>query len=109
MLDHMSRSKRRPKVGHVQPGRRSQGRAEPPGPQPLDSQLSPPEVLERIERAKLTRDKADAELAALVDQAVDVGIGWPEIAARLGVTRQAARQHYQRRHRDGASCQDRVA
>jgi predicted transcriptional regulator len=66
-------------------------------------------VLERIERARLTREKADAELAALVDQAVDVGIRWPEIAARLGVTRQAARQHYQRRHRDSASRQDRVA
>ena len=65
--------------------------------------------MERIERARLTREKADAELAALVDQAVDMGIGWPEIAARLGVTRQAARQHYQRRHRDGTSCQDRVA
>jgi predicted transcriptional regulator len=66
-------------------------------------------VLGRIERARLTREKADAELAALVDLAVDMGIGWPEIAARLGVTRQAARQHYKRRHRLGASRQDRVA
>jgi hypothetical protein len=38
-----------------------------------------------------------------------MGIGWPEIAARLGVTRQAARQHYLRRHRDGASHQHQVA
>ena len=109
MLDHVSRSKRRPKVRHVQPRQRPQERAELSGPPQRDSQLSPPEVLERIERARLTREKADAELAVLVDQAVDMGIGWPEIAARLGVTRQAARQHYQRRHRDGASCQDRVA
>jgi hypothetical protein len=29
---------------------------------------------------------------------VALGIGWPDIAARLGVSRQAARQHYQRRH-----------
>ena len=71
--------------------------------------MSPPEVLERIERARLTREEAEAELAMLVDQAVGMGIGWPEIATRLGVTRQAARQHYQRRHRDGARCQDRVA
>jgi predicted transcriptional regulator len=69
----------------------------------------PPELLERIERARLTREKADAELAVLVDRAVGMGIGWPEIAARLGVTRQAARQHYQRRHRHGASRQDRAA
>ena len=109
MLDPMSRSKRRPKVRHVQPRLRPQERAELPGPPQRDSQLSPPEVLERIEHARLTREKADAELAVLVDQAVGMGIGWPEIATRLGVTRQAARQHYQRRHREGAICQDRVA
>ena len=109
MLDHVSRSKRRPKIRQVQPRLRPQERAELPGPPQRDSQLSPPEVLERIERARLTREKADAELAVLVDQAVDMGIAWPKIAARLGVTRQVARQHYQRRHREGAICQDRVA
>jgi hypothetical protein len=109
MLDHVSRSKRRPKIRHVQPRRQRHGRAEPPGPLQQDSQMSSPEVLERIERARLTREKAEAELAMLVDQAVGIGIGWPEIAARLGVTRQAARQHYQRRQRPGASRQDRVA
>jgi hypothetical protein len=57
-------------------------------------------VLERIEYAKAAQEEAEAELAFLVDQAVILGIGWPEIATRLGVTRQAARQHYQRRHRD---------
>jgi predicted transcriptional regulator len=71
--------------------------------------MSPPEVLERIERARLTREEAEAQLTMLVDQAVSMGIGWPEIAARLGVTRQAARQHYHRRHRNGADCQDQVA
>jgi hypothetical protein len=55
------------------------------------------------------RDEAEAELAMLIDRAVDQGIGWPEIATQLGVTRQAARQQYQRRHRGGASHQDRVA
>jgi hypothetical protein len=62
--------------------------------------LSTPQVLERIEYAKTAQEEAEAELAVLVDQAVILGIGWPEIASRLGVTRQAARQHYQRRHRD---------
>jgi len=57
-------------------------------------------VLERIEDAKAAQQEAEAELAVLVDQAVMLDIGWPEIATRLGVTRQAARQHYQRRHRD---------
>ena len=64
------------------------------------SGLSPPQVLERIEDAKAAQQEAEAELAILVDQAVILGIGWPEIATRLGVSRQAARQHYQRRHRD---------
>ena len=62
--------------------------------------MSPPQVLERIEDAKAAHEEAEAELAVLVDQAVMLDIGWPEIATRLGVTRQAARQHYQRRHRD---------
>jgi predicted ArsR family transcriptional regulator len=44
----------------------------------------------------------------LIERAVGLGIGWPEIAAQLGVTRQAARQHYQRRHREDAQ-QVRVA
>jgi hypothetical protein len=63
---------------------------------------------EQIEHARYMRDQAGAELAMLIDRAVDQGIGWPEIATQLGVTRQAARQHYQRRHRGGASHQDRV-
>jgi predicted transcriptional regulator len=70
---------------------------------------SVPQVLEQIEHARHVRDEAEAELATLIDYAVDQGIGWPEIAARLGVTRQAARQYYQRRHRDGSSHEDRVA
>jgi hypothetical protein len=60
-------------------------------------------VLERIEDARAAQQEAEAELAVLVDHAVTLGIGWPEIATRLGVTRQAARQHHQRRHRDSAT------
>jgi hypothetical protein len=66
-------------------------------------------VLERVQRARLAREAAEAELAVLVDQAVSLGIGWPEIAARLGVTRQAARQRYQRHHRDEVGRRDQVA
>jgi hypothetical protein len=60
-------------------------------------------VLEKIIRARLRREEAEAELAALIDHAVALGVGWPEIARRLGVSRQAARQQYQRRHRDRAA------
>lgn len=83
--------------------------AEPAGSAQQVTHSSAPQVLEQIEHARQIRDEAEAELAVLIDQAVDLGIGWPEIAARLGVTRQGARQHYQRRHRDGSSHQDRVA
>jgi len=71
--------------------------------------MSPPQVLERLGRARVAQQKAEAELAALIDHAVELGIGWPQIADQLGVTRQAARQHYQRRYRDGAIRQDRSA
>ena len=58
-------------------------------------------MLEGIRRARVAQQEAEAELTTLVDHAVGLGIGWPEIAAQLGVTRQAARQYYQRCHRDG--------
>ena len=109
MLDRMGRSKRQPKVRRVQPRPRRQARAEPPAAPQRVPELSPPQVLERIERARSAREAAEAELTVLIDQAVSLGIGWPEIAARLGVSRQAARQHYQRRHRDGVGRRDRVA
>jgi hypothetical protein len=66
-------------------------------------------VLDQIKRARAAQQEAEAELAVLVDRAVSLGVGWPQIAAPLGVTRQAARQYYQRRHRDSASRQGRVA
>ena len=69
--------------------------------------MSAAQLLEQIERTRVTQRKAEAALAKLVDQAVGLGIGWPEIAARLGVTRQAARQHYQRRHRGSLAVQER--
>jgi hypothetical protein len=86
--------------------RGSSGITEPDAPGFLDV---PVQVLERIGRARVAQMQAEAELAALVDHAVELGVGWPEIAAQLGVTRQAARQHYQRRHHSGASRQDRMA
>jgi hypothetical protein len=99
MLDSMTKSKRRlgPRVKQVQPGPRHQVPGGPSGPASRVSRLSPPQLLERIERTRVARDKAEAELVMLIDRAVGEGVGWPEIAARLGVTRQAARQHYQDR------------
>jgi hypothetical protein len=69
--------------------------------------MSPSQVLERIKRARIAQQEAEAELAALIDYAVGLGIGWPEIADWLGVTRQAARQRYRRRHREDANRRDR--
>ena len=62
----------------------------------LPHQRTTAEVLERLKRARSARDAAEAELDALIDRAVGLGIGWPEISAQLGVTRRAARQRYQR-------------
>lgn len=65
--------------------------------------MSSAQVLERITHVRSAQQDAEAELAVLIDHAVTLGLGWPEIATRLGVSRQAARQHYHRRHRDDAS------
>jgi hypothetical protein len=81
------------------PDYRVRGPAAPPGPAERIGRLSPAKVMERIRLARLQREELDAELALLIDHAVRLGIGWPGIARRLGVSRQAARQQYQRRHR----------
>jgi hypothetical protein len=91
-----------PKVKYVQPGYRHRAPAAPPTAEQRAARLSPPQVLEKITRARMQRDEADAELAALIDHAAALGISWPDIARHLGVTRQAARQQHQRRHRDQA-------
>jgi predicted transcriptional regulator len=102
MLECMSKSKHRsnPRAGQAKPDGRP-APAEPLGQAQQASRMSPSEVLKRIKYARIAQQEAEAQLAALVDQAVGLGIGWPEIAAQLGVSRQAARQHYQRRHSDG--------
>src|SRR5207342_563961 len=64
------------------------------GPSAGGFQDACPQVLEQMERTRIAQRRAEAALAKLVDQAVGLGIGWPEIAVRLGVSRQAARQYY---------------
>jgi hypothetical protein len=111
-LGPMARPKRQPspKTRRGQPDRRHQApETKPPDLAQRVPRMSPAEVLERIGRTRTTQQETEAELAVLVDRAVGLGIGWPEIAAEVGVTRQAARQHYQRRHRDDASRQGRIA
>jgi hypothetical protein len=111
MLESMGKSKRRSaaRVKHVQPRRSQQAPAEPAGSAQRVTHSPAPQLLEQIGRTRHMRDEAEAELAVLIDHAVDLGIGWPEIAAQLEITRQAARQQYQRRHRDGSSHQNRMA
>jgi hypothetical protein len=96
----MSRSRRRLAKGiKPRPNYRVKTPAAPPSATERIARLSPAQVLERISRARLQREELEAELALLTDHAVNLGIGWPQIAVCLRVTRQAARQHYQRRHR----------
>jgi hypothetical protein len=109
MLGGVSRSRRLAKGIKSRGDDRARGPAAPPGPAERIARLSPAKVLERINRARLQRDELDAELTLLIDHAVSLRIGWPDIARCLSVSRQAARQQYQRRHRDGVSRQDRVA
>jgi hypothetical protein len=111
MLDSMGKSKLRsgPRAKHVHPRWRQQASAGPADSTQRVTHLSASQLLERIEHARHVRDEAEVELAKLIDHGIDQGIGWPEIAARLGVTRQAARQHYQRRHRKDSGHQGRVA
>jgi len=105
----VSRSKRQSRARHTRPERQHPARVQPAARQQQVSKPSPSQVLEEINRARLAREDAEAELEVLVDCAVDLGIGWPEIATQLGITRQAARQHYQRRHRDGPNHTDQIA
>ena len=65
MLDHIGRSKCQPKVKHLQPERRHPQPAKPPGPLQRVTQLSPPQVLDLIKRARLAREAAETELAVL--------------------------------------------
>ena len=101
MLDAMAKPRRRVSQRIQRTPRVIQTQHEPTdaarSTQPC-SERSVTEMLERLKRARSARDEPEAELDALVDHAVDLGIGWPEIAAQPGVTRQAARQRYQRRH-----------
>lgn len=81
---------------------------QPRVPQPA-TRSSAPELLEQIKNVRIERDEAEAELAILVDAAVRQGVGWPQVALQLDVTRQAARQQYLRRHVDDRVHRDHVA
>jgi hypothetical protein len=111
MLDSMGKSKRRshPRVKQGRAAWQQQAPAVPSGPTRRVSRLSATQVLEQIENTRLARDEAEAELDVLIDNAIGLSVGWPEIAARLGVTRQAARQRCQRRLGGGTCRPDRVA
>jgi len=98
-----------PRARNAQPDRRDQAPARPPAPPKRVIQLSDAELLEQIRQVRIERDDAETELAMLIDTAVSQGIGWPQIASHLGVTRQAARQQYQRRHFCDVSHQGHVA
>src|SRR5690348_15490241 len=81
----VSRSRRLGKQIKRRGDDRANGPAAPPGRAERITRLPPAKVLERISRARLQRDELDAELALLVDHAVSLRIGWPDIAQRLGV------------------------
>lgn len=75
MLRYMGRA-RKQKMKYVQPGYRHRARATPSSPAERIVRLSPSQVLERITRARLHQKELNAELAALIGHAVELGIGW---------------------------------
>ncbi len=105
----MGRKRHGPRIKYVQPGYRHRAPAAPPTPGQRAGRLSPPQALEKITRARIARDEAEAELAVLIDHAAALGIGWPDMARHLGVSRQAARQQHQRRHRGEDTREDHAA
>ena len=54
--------------------------------------------LDQLAQLVVEEQRLKEELAALVDRLAASGVGWPVIAAVLGVSRQAARQAHRRRH-----------
>ena len=88
----VSKSKRKPvlRARKAQPDRRDQAPARPSGSPKRVTQLSDVELLEQIKQVRIERDDAETELAMLIDTAISQGLGWPQIASQLGVTRQAA-------------------
>jgi len=93
-------------ASRAQPGSTRQGSVNQPGVSQRVARLSAHELLDQIRYVRIERDEAEAELAILVDAAVRGGLGWPQIASQLGITRQAARQQYLRRHPEGSDRQD---
>jgi hypothetical protein len=61
---------------HVQPGYRHRARAAPSSPRERISRLSLTQALDRITRTRLDQKVLDAELAALIDHAVTMRVGW---------------------------------
>ena len=104
-----SKHKPVPRTRKARPDRRDPAPASQPRSPKRVTQLPAAELLEQIRQVRIERDDAEAELAMLIDAAVSQGVGWPQIASQLGVTRQAARQQYQRRHPDGVSHRGHVA
>jgi hypothetical protein len=73
--------------------------AKPPSPPELDR------LRHLVDQARRLREDLDGEL----DRLAAAGVGWPAIAAVLGVSRQAVRQRHARRHGRGDGRRDRGA
>jgi hypothetical protein len=56
------------------------------------------DMTRRLEYLVERQREAEAAVDSEVDRLVRVGVSWPLIADALGVTRQAARQRWLRRH-----------
>lgn len=73
-----------------------QGRPVPPPP--AAAVPGEPSGLARLAELAARQREVQAAIDAQVDLLAAAGTPWPQIAAALGVTRQAARQRHRRRH-----------
>lgn len=70
---------------------------------PRHSPQSPPPVppvvptVDTLRRLVKRRDQLEQTITREIDRLAEAGVGWPQIAAALGVSRQAARQAAMRR------------
>jgi hypothetical protein len=75
-----------------------QGRPLPPSQPQAMAVPGEPSGLARLAELAARQREVQAAIDAQVDLLAAAGTPWPQIAAALGVTRQAARQRHCRRH-----------
>ena len=81
-------------MGKRERRRRREAASHPASPPPVP--LAVPAV-DKLRRLVDRRDQLERTITTEIDRLTEAGVGWPQIASALGVSRQAARQDAVRR------------